>query len=237
MRFLKTLLATPLALVPFAAQPATVSVTIGAPGATSADWGNIGATGLIVERFDSLDIGPFYNVGSTLGTYSRGRVDPTNQFGGSGGSQYLFSASHPGTLLTLTSDAKYFGFWWSAGSVANRVELFSNGESVFSFTTNDVLDFLTNDMDRNAGYFGNPNNVFKGRVAHEPFVFLNMFSDTSFDSILFSGPNFESDNHTIATGYSSLGGTNIAPVPLPASLWMLFVAVAAGAAVARRQTG
>ncbi|WP_424975895.1 VPLPA-CTERM sorting domain-containing protein [Dinoroseobacter sp. S124A] len=221
--------------LPIAAQAVPVTVTIGDPGAMEVDLDAIGATGAKVETFDTLGTGSFTQYQSDLGTYSAGRVKPVNQYGGADETQYLFSQSSPGTTLTLDDEATYFGLWWSAGSVGNSVELLSDGVSVFVFDTDDVLEFLDTNAANSSAYYGNPNDSYQGKVTHEPFVFLNMFSDTPFDTVVLSGPNFESDNHTLATSFTTQTGTSIAPVPLPASLPLLAMAFGGMASVARRR--
>lgn len=224
-----------LLIAPMVAYSATVSVTIGNAGAMEADLDAIEASGVKVETFDSLGAGEFVNFESELGTYSAGRVIPGNRYGGADESPYLFSQSNPGSTLVLNSTASYFGLWWSAGSVGNSVELISNGSSIFVFNTDDVLEFLDSNIANAADFFGNPNDGFKDQVGHEPFVFLNMFSDQPFDTVRLSGRNFESDNHTVAESFANEVGVSIAPVPAPATLPLL--AASAGGLVfcARRR--
>ena len=231
-----TLFSLLLAAAPTLTQAASVTVTIEDAGVMEADVSAFGATGSVVETFDDLTRGHFTRYESALGTYSAGRVDATNQYGGADASQYLFSQNRPGTSLSLNTPATYFGLWWSAGSVRNQIDLYSNGMNIFSFNTDDVLTFLTDNADDARAYYGNPNARYAGRVTHEPFVFINLFSDTLFDTVVLSGPNFESDNHTIATHYSRLNGTAIAPIPLPSSLPLLAGATAICAImIARRR--
>jgi len=235
MNYLKMSAAALMLFVPAVAQSASVSVTIGKPGAMEADLASIGATGLLVETFDGLRTGQFTNFESELGTYTSGRVKSANRYGGADESQYLFLLSNPGSTLSLKSSARYFGLWWSAGSVGNRVELLSNRSSIFVFNTDDVLEFLDGTASNGADYFGNPNDTFRNQVRHEPYVFLNMFSDQPFDTVRLSGPNFESDNHTVATSYVNETGTSVSPVPVPATLPLLAALLGGFAFFSRRQ--
>lgn len=232
MRLIPTLTAL-LMLAPSLAHGASVTVTIGAPGAMEADLAALGATGALVETFDGLGPGTFANYDSVLGTYSAGRVSPATQYGGADATQYLFSLTSPGSVLSLDGPATYFGLWWSAGSVGNQVDLLSGGSEIFSFNTDDVLDFLGSNAPNVEAYFGNPTDQFEGRVRHEPFVFINMFSDMAFDTVVLSGPNFESDNHTVAQHYAQETGTEISAVPLPAALPFLVCALGALALAAQ----
>ncbi|MEM8728665.1 MAG: hypothetical protein AAGF79_02015 [Pseudomonadota bacterium] len=221
--------------LPCLAGASSVTVTIEDAGVMSANTAAFGAQGTSVETFDSAKTGHFSNYSSALGTYSAGRVDATNQYGGANGTQYLFSNSNPGTTLTLDESASYFGFWWSAGSKGNRVDLISDDTNIFSFDTDDVLAFLTDNAANSADYYGNPSPPFQGRVGNEPFVFINMFSDIAFDTVVFSGPNFESDNHTIAKKFTQQTGLNISAVPLPPTLLLLISTIGAFVATGRRQ--
>ncbi len=235
MNYLKMYAAALLLCVPAAAQSASVSVTIGKAGVMEADQASIGATGLLTETFDSLPTGQFSNFESELGTYSSGRVKPANRYGGAHDSQYLFSLSNPGSTLSLKTSARYFGLWWSAGSVGNSVELIKNGARIFVFNTDDVLDFLDANTSNTADYYGNPNDRFANQVRHEPFVFLNMFSDQPFDAVRLSGRNFESDNHTVAATFARETGTSISPVPVPKTLPFLIAAFGGFAFLSRRR--
>ena len=235
MTLSKTALAAFLIAAPSLANAATVTVTIGDPGAMEADLLALGATASAVETFDTLGPGPFTGYASVLGTYSAGKVNTADLYGGASETQYLFSQATPGTTLTLNSPATYFGLWWSAGSGGNRVDLVSGGASIFSFNTDNVLDYLAANVANSGDYFGNPNPSYLGWVGHEPFVFINMFSDTAFDTVILSGGNFESDNHTVLESYTQQTGTSISPVPVPASLPLLAGGVGLFAILTRRR--
>jgi hypothetical protein len=233
-RFTSVLAALALAL-PTLAQAASVTVTIEDPGVMSANLAGIGATDAIVESFDSAPKGNLKSYQSVLGTYSGGKVKNRDVFGGADETPYLYVQGTPGATLSLNVAARYVGFWWSAGSGRNQVELLSGGNSLFSFNTDDVTAFIkTNAADPDA-YYGNPNAKYRGMVSHEPFAFINLFSTQAFDTVVFSGGNFESDNHTLASKYDQLSGTNLAPIPLPASVSFLLAGLGAMALVARRR--
>lgn len=237
---LKRLIVTIALAAPVQASAANVTVTIEDPGIQSADLLAIGATGGKIETFDAESIGSFSSYGSTLGTYSGvGRISNHTVWGGAEETPYLYVQGLPGTTLSLDTSMRYFGFWWSAGSGGNQVNLLSGGNSIFSFNTNDVVDFINTNAADPGAYYGNPNPGYAGQVRHEPFAFINMFSDTLFDAISFSGGNFESDNHTVATSYTGIQGTDISqapsPVPLPATLALLAGGVAAMTFVSGRR--
>ncbi|MEM1361631.1 MAG: hypothetical protein AAGF94_07935 [Pseudomonadota bacterium] len=113
----------------------------------------------------------------------------------------------------------------------------SDGSSIFSFDTDDVAKFINANAPNPSAYYGNPNSSFLGRVRHEPYAFINMFSDKAIDRVTFSGGNFESDNHTVAADFGAYQGITIttAPVPVPRSLALLSGAFATFALFARRQ--
>lgn len=213
---------------------AAVTVTIEDPGVVSANPAIFGSGGSKTETFDGAATGGFTNYSSGLGTYSAGTVSGANVFGGAGATNFITTQDSPGTLLTLTEQATYFGFWWSAGSVGNSVELLSGGFSIFSFSIDDVLDFLDNEVANSDAYFGNPNDAYLGQVDWEPFLFINMFSDSPFDAVRLSGPDFESDNHTVSDDVTQQSGTDIAPVPVPATLPLLVASLGALGWGARR---
>jgi len=233
---------------------ATFTVTIEAPGVQEAQTAISGATGVVVESFDSFGVSDFDSSGSTLnssgiGTYSGGTPDvpPTrttglqaaNAFGGAGGTgQYLFVDEFPDALspveLALDSDASYFGFWWSAGNSSNEVDFFSGTDLLFSFTSSDVSNFIAS-LGNAGDYGGNPNQAFLDENDTELYVFINFFSDMPFNRVEFRGLNFESDNHTIATSFETVSGTDINPIPLPAAGWLMVGAIAALAVSARQR--
>lgn len=217
-----------------AASAATV-VTIEAPGAQSANFAAMGAIGGAVETFDDFSLGSFTTAtASAVGSYSGARIDAANRYGGANNSQYMFSFTG-GTTLTLDSPAKYFGVWWSAGSVGNQIELKSGGDVLFSLDTDDVLDFV-NAAPNGSLYFGNPNpGTNQGANSGQPYVFLNFFSDETFDQVVLSGANFESDNHSLATDFTTVTGTDISAVPVPASLPLLAAGIAGFGVVSRRR--
>ena len=240
MKRLIVLLAMLAIAAPAAATAASVVVTIEDAGVQSADLAGIGATGAIVETFDGGPTGLFTEYDSELGTYSAVNVGAANQYGGADESQYLFVQGTPGSTLTLDTPATYLGFWWSAGSGSNTVELKSEGSTIFTFDTTDVVDFINTNAQDPSAYYGNPNPGFLGRVSHEPYAFINMFAEMVFDTVVFSGGNFESDNHTVAETFNDYHGYEIsAPtppaVPLPAPFLLLTGGMAALAFVTKRR--
>ncbi len=225
--------------LPGLAGAASFTVTVEAPGVQEAQTGTSGATGVQVQNFegfgtgDLVDIGPLSWTG--VGSYSGGTgpatddpgsaVRAADQFGGAGGSgAYLFvheflDVPTPVTLA-LDDPATYFGFWWSAGNSNNTVSFFDGTTELFSFQTDDVSAYLAG-LPNTDAYLGNPTANFLDQNSSEYYVFINFFSDMTFDSIEFGGFNFESDNHTVAASFENTTGEDINRVPLPAAAWML----------------
>ena len=120
-------------------------------------------TNSIIEDFDSASF--CATLGSRpVGTFSGACTSVTSansdfKFGGAnttsdqptvGGTSSTFAAAWGSQVLTLSfpanSEARYIGFWWSAGSAGNQVRFYSkvNGSDVLkaTFTTNNLNDFL-----------------------------------------------------------------------------------------------
>lgn len=217
-------------------------ITIEAPGVQTSTLTNSssGAKGVYVENFDSQSTGyngngfAFAN-NSAIGSYDKGDIVPASLFGGAGGTgKYL--TVQPGQLgspstytqstLTLKNPERYFGFEWSAGDANNELDFYSGNKLLEAFTTSDVISFI-NKQPNAKSYYGNPNSQFKGQDAGEPFAFINFFANSNdptvtFDKIVFvnktGSTGFESDNHTIASSYNTISGTNIRDVPEPSVL-------------------
>lgn len=205
------------ALILGAVSASATTVTLQDPGVNYVDPTTFGATSYSVEDFDSYSTGSFRNASNTTGmTYDTGNIGKNTKFGADQ-SQYLTSATS-GTTLTFDTPQTYFGFWWTAGSVGNTVELVSGGVTIFSFDINDVLDYL-DALPNGDDYIDNPDGPSAN--GSQPYVFINFFADQAFDSVVLSGVNFESDNHTIAETYTTITGTDISAVPLPGTLPLL----------------
>jgi|GEM_PF-2410031 len=177
-----------------------------------------------VETFDNLSTGAksgssaqFESViGSFSGTYT---VKNANQYGGAGGNTRYIFASGTNLLLDFTkknpTGIGYFGFWWSAGSSGNYLDITTVDNKVHRYTTKTILDspFLRQGRYPN-GHFGNPNSPFLNYNSGEPYVFLNFFATDDASKIKFvnmSGTNFESDNYTVAENRQPITGDPAEP--------------------------
>jgi hypothetical protein len=215
------------ALVSATSANAVIYVSYEAPGVqnTTAQFSSVG-----VETFDSRTPSrsssfntTFGNNGQISGRYSNVQVNRADQYGGAGGTgNYAVTFNGGGYNLSLTTtNAKgntYFGYWLSALDRNNNVEFMRDGQRVFLFSPNDVLQAIGSDP----AYRGNPNANFAGRNRGEDYAFINVYftGGNSFDSIhFFQGPGggYESDNHTIGT-FTVAGGSF---VPEPATWAML----------------
>jgi len=193
---------------------AVVSVTYEMPGVqqSTASFDILG-----VETFDEKKKGSgqkmktdFGTDGAIVGRYSGLQVDGASQYGSAGGKgNHAASSSTDGYTLDLsTSDPggiTYFGFWLSALDGNNQVTLRSAGKDLFIYTPVQMLAALAGET----AYFGNPNAPFLGKNAHEPYAFVNFFSDVAFDQVQFrqarSGGGHESDNHSVGRWLTQSG--------------------------------
>lgn len=154
---------------------------------------------------------------SPVGIFTRvgGDVYPANRWGGAGGLGTYAGAGD--ILLTVSdqSDYRYLGFWWSAGSVGNDVQLLdANNNVLASFTvdspgTTEDLEGVTSD----AAYLHNPNRNIEGGncyewswgrpcwQTYEKYAFVHLRYPPGFRKVRFvsSGNGFEFDNVTIST--------------------------------------
>ena len=131
--------------------------------------------------------------------------------------------------ITLTpassTNYRYVGFWWSAGSPNNKICLLPETGSTC------IAEYNTEDLMANASvttvgvsapywrhgrpHYGNPRartgpsvcGAIDGSTAHcnEPFAFIHIFQDSGFRRVKFSGDGytgFEFDNVTVSTAES-----------------------------------
>ena len=178
------------------------------------------------ETFDELAAGKYSSkVVTLIGTYNGTTADPfeivnPDSYGGAGGTGRYFAigaqsgAAGP-VLLTLTKDANYFGFWWSAGDNNNRITLLENGVQLASFSTADLVKLLPNQAGhtvtaingttyKTTDYYGNPSQNYSDNT--EPFAYIDVigkglvFNQIQFSNSGTTSTGFESDNHSIAYG-------------------------------------
>lgn len=222
-----------------ASTPFTVSIE--APGAETANYSNL--LNYNVENFDngltaSNSVQNF--AWSNVGNYTSGLVQGANQYGGAGGTGNFFdvnsgiSGGVTTSTLNLTTPQSYFGLWWSAGDVNNTLSFYSNGQLLETLTTANVESYIAA-LPNSGAYNGNPSGQYQGQDNGEPFAFINFYDIVgTFNQVVFSnagGTGFESDNHTVATGYKSITGTVVtAAVPESSSVLGIFVIGFVGAA-------
>jgi len=176
-----------------------------------------------------------WNDGSTnIGNYQNTLIENADQYGGAGGANQYFDvdqnrsgSSQQTSTLNLATPQSYFGLWWSAGDSNNVLTFLSQGKVVQTITTADVVSYIGKQANK-ASYYGNPNSTFNGQDSGEPFAFINFYDvGGTFDAVQFGnvgGTGFESDNHTVATGYKSISGSVvIAAVPESSSVLGVFV--------------
>lgn len=165
-----------------------------------------------------------------VGTYEGfgAKVDTPNKYGAADGvGHYLFIKStigqsiedNPGVVLTFDTPVAYFGFWWSAGDHANRLQVTLDSGAVYDVETGLVWDsegFVQKKASQ-GGHMGNPTSRYRNQNSHEPYAYLNLTAKdecSKIASIRFHGRNFETDNHTVTTELVDPPGTEI-PLPTP----------------------
>jgi hypothetical protein len=191
--------------------------------------------------------------GTTIGSYNNiyartadnfgGSIDPTSN---SARSNYITvnpNSSLGGlttSTLTLTQNQKYFGLWWSAGDVNNKLEFYNaSNQLVGSFVSSDITAAIQKlSPNTQNSYKGNPTQSSKTNTG-EYYAYLNFFATdtTTFNKVVFTNlrsTGFETDNHAVATSYNKIRGQNIAQaVPEPLTILGAATAVAFGASFKR----
>ena len=220
MRILTSIIAVSFAC--FGIQTASASFYVdfylSAPGVqTSFAQGNAGTA---TEDFNNLSLGGHSGPGTLgVGNYTGGfQVVAADQWGGANSSKYPTNPS--GFDITFTTAAQYVGFWWSAGSGNNAVDLYSGGSQVAHFETSYLTTYLNNGAGtvtaldgtnyNTSSYYGNPNGYPAG-TPYEPYGYINLFARNGagyFNRIVFSGGGFEFDNVTASSSTQDPRGSS-----------------------------
>jgi hypothetical protein len=203
-----------------------MQVSYSAPGVQSVNF-----QGVLTEDFNEISV-PGNNQLSTFTSNvnhltftdtSQGSnlIFPAGPLGGADGVGNGISAND----LTVSDAAgtcfKYIGFWWSAGSGNNNVQLLdAQGNTLASFSSADLFATLGGCPDPSNGYCGNPNGFSDSNFYYpnEPFAYVNIRYPSGFNSIRLFGSGFEMDNFSISSVLpgSISGETNIqGPSPSP----------------------
>ncbi len=198
-----------------------------------------------VERFDSRTGGvpanfttDFGTGGTIQATYSGGRIDAANVYGGAGGTgQFIstFTSLSPIEInftTTLPEGMTYFGYWLSALDPQNYLEFYNGATLLATINPSTVLGSIGSCPN---AYCGNPNAPFLGGNGNEVYSFLNVYftGGDTFDRIKIyqktGGGGYESDNHTVGF-WTETGG-----VPEPATWAMLIAGFGLVGMAARRR--
>jgi hypothetical protein len=192
-------------------------------------------------------------VGAPAGTYTTSSnqngvsVVVADQFGGAGGNtNYLLigaSAASAFLRLDLLAPAGYFGMWWSAVDMNNRVRLYNGNTLLFETTGADLYANapLTGAPGSTNGHYSNPNSAFGGQNTNEAYLYVNFFATTvgsqfdriEWDQIGGTGQSgYEMDNHTLISGLQTVRGT---AVPEPMTVLGVAALGLAAAGAARRR--
>ncbi|WP_392482538.1 hypothetical protein [Nostoc sp. C110] len=229
-----------LATVTRPVMAASFSISIEDAGKQTASYSNL--LNYNVQNFDASTTG--YSAAGLqwtgVGSYTNTLIVDKDQYGGANGTGKYFdvdtSRSGNGqtvSTLNLTTAQSYFGLWWSAGDANNVLEFYSKGTLVERITTADVVSYIAKlPNNTSTSYYGNPNSPTQNKS--EPYAFINFYDVAgTFDQVKFTnvgGTGFESDNHTVATGYKSITGNVIRAVPESSSVLGVFAIGFVGAA-------
>jgi hypothetical protein len=228
----KRIIALFICICAHAATAATISVYISGPSVQSSF-----VAGGVTETFDSLAPALLQaDYISPIGTYrmtasSSLSIEAPNQFGGADNgsgttTRYAAVGAQSGTagpiVLDLTGPQDYFGFWWSAGDPNNGVSFYNGSALLARFSSADLIAALSpingrvtaidGSRYRIRDYYGNPNT---GQNTDEPYAYVHAFtSGTTFDRLVFDNSGslatgFESDNHTVHLGSSTVAASSV----------------------------
>lgn len=185
--------------------------------------------------FNSAPLGTDYSESTDIGFYSgKGVIIANDQYGGFNEGRYLAVTTGNSVTINLdlnpilpgSTDAYYFGLYFTAGDGFNTFEIKSHGTTLGLFNTQNLLDkipntfgttivSLDNTVYNTRDYYGQP---VSGSNGGEPYAYLNIVASegTTFDEIIISqapgagGARFESDNHSISSSpITSLPGNFI----------------------------
>ncbi|MEN9753093.1 MAG: hypothetical protein RL670_784, partial [Actinomycetota bacterium] len=193
-----------------------LSASYAAAGVMTTD---LTSASMTTETFDGAEFslgslsGGMASIGTINGTYY---MQDANIFGGSGGTGKFPTPTGAGMTVNLTTEQKYLGFWWSAGSADNHVEfLDANDHIVACFDAVDLVNTLG--AAANYGdYLGNPVN--RSWAAAEPFAFVHLRLPTGFAKVHFYGAGFELDSISVSQTVPAASATETYLNGPPASI-------------------
>lgn len=211
-------------------------VTFEDPGTQNSTKGSIFEIDFDDTGTDEIDVNGSDTVSNGGVTYSytdNYEIITADQFGGADGiGEYIGNTSSNARYsVSIDQDQDYFGFWWSAGDSDNRIEFYNDGNLLFTFNTNNIVNLLPNNSTstitsidgssiyNTQAYYGNPTATFSGQNSNEPYAFINFYAEGSevFDRIDFYQTDdsgiFESDNHTFSASSPSIDESVEVEVP------------------------
>ncbi|MDB9958446.1 autotransporter domain-containing protein [Oceanospirillaceae bacterium] len=176
---------------------------IGLSAVGSVTGGSLSGRTLLVG--DKLGSGATNDLGTITANTSPAKTQPASQYGGADGTGYFVDIVGTSLDITLTTPARYVGFYWPSGNAGNSVNLYGSVGGTGTETLLGSFDSsaLTN---LHADYKGNPSGPFSGQDAAEYFAYVNLVLDDSsyyITKLNFSGTGFEPDNLSVSTDYST----------------------------------
>ena len=157
------------------------------------------------------------NIGRFVQSGTAPRIIVDDQYG-AGYGDYLAIPVGGQVSLKLNEPSQYFGFAWAAGDGENTIFVYREGVLLFTFTTDDVVNFIPNSPNPivsfsngtylTEDYYGKPTGPTEptgGQNANEPYAYLHIVATEglAYDSLVFtqfSGGSFETDNHSAYFG-------------------------------------
>ncbi|MFC2186651.1 Ig-like domain-containing protein [Fulvivirgaceae bacterium LMO-SS25] len=157
------------------------------------------------------------NIGRFVQSGTAPTISVDSQYG-AGHGDFLSIPVGGQVSLKLNEPTQYFGFAWAAGDGENTIFVYRQGVLLFTFTTDDVVNFIPNAPNPivsfsngnylTQDYYGKPTGPTEptgGQNAAEPYAYLHIVATEglAYDSLIisqFSGGSFETDNHSAYFG-------------------------------------
>jgi uncharacterized repeat protein (TIGR02543 family) len=200
-------------------------------------------SGVRLETFDTIPTAATTSAVLAVGTISAGSLSvwPTANHGGAvttsstpiavGGTGTQYGAptntGSKSVTIDLVEPVDYFGFYWTAGSNSDGIELYSGETLMAQFVTGDIIRVIPKGLGftvsaigggsvTNNDYYVNPKSaITAGPNDNEPFAYVHIVATgTSFDRVKLISQMFEFDNLATASLSEPFDPTGLVGVPL-----------------------